>query len=137
MSEQDSPYAGVPGFRGPDVSWASGIALVADQERLAKKHSTVTLVNTSEQTKHVIVDRHLQPITLQPGQRKEGVEMVNDELEQLMRYRTPGRFYPDQGDKRGQPKPDHPVLVEDIAPREMPPAQRAENEKRADAARRQ
>lgn len=139
MSEEDNAlYVRVPELRGPDVSWASGIALVADQARLGKKYSTVTLVHTGTQpNKHVIVDRHLRPVALEPGQRKEGVEMLNEDIENLRRHRGPGRFFPDQGDKRGQPKPDHPILIEDVTPYEMSAAQRSENEKRADAARRQ
>ena len=63
--------------------------------------------------------------------------MLDEDIENLRQYRGPGRFYPDHGDKRGEPKPDHPILIEDIKPYEMPAMQRADNERRADAARKQ
>lgn len=128
----DDARARILGLRAPDTSWASGVTLVADQVRLDKKYSTVTLVHTGTQpNKHVIVDRHLRPVDLQPGQRKPGVEMLNEDIEELRRYRAPGRFFAD-----GKLKPDHPILIEDVTPYEPPTPQRIEAEKRAEAARR-
>jgi hypothetical protein len=50
---------------------------------------------------HIVIDRHCQPHTLQPGQRKHG----------------PDRFYPTiDPTKPGRPKPLHPIVIEGIGP---------------------
>jgi hypothetical protein len=83
--------------------------------RLALPYSRVTLFNSSEVQTHIVLDRHSQPHTLQPGQRKRDVEMLNDEIANFQAHRRPDRFFPSTDPhKPGMPKPLHPIVIEGI-----------------------
>ena len=86
-----------------------------DLHRKALPYSRVTIFNSSEVQTHIVIDRHSQPHTLQPGQRKRDVELTNDEIAYFQEQRRPDRFYPTTDPtKPGRPKPLHPIVIEGI-----------------------
>jgi len=81
-----------------------------DLKRAALPYSRVTLFNSSEVQTHIVIDRHSQPHTLLPGQRKHDVELPNEDIEYFQRERRPDRYFPS-----GEPKPQHPIVIEGSA----------------------
>ena len=81
-----------------------------DIPRAALPYSRVTLFNSSERQTHVVFDRHSQPHTLLPGQRKHDVEMPNESIANFQRERSPDRFYPGTTTL----KPLHPIIIEGV-----------------------
>ena len=81
-----------------------------DPRRAGLPYSRVTLFNSSERQTHVVFDRHSQPHTLLPGQRKHDVELPNDEIAYFQEQRRPDRFYPGTT----TPKPLHPIIIEGV-----------------------
>jgi hypothetical protein len=85
------------------------------QEHLAKPSQFVTFQNTDPAQTHIIINRHKQGVSLQPGEKKV-IEMVVDEIETFRHLaRTDRGFYPD-GPKKGRPFPAHPVKILDVGP---------------------
>jgi len=84
-----------------------------DPRRAGLPYSRVTLFNSSEVQTHIVIDRHSQAHTLQPGQRKHDVELPNDEIAYFQEQRRPDRFFPSTDPhKPGRPKPPHPIVIE-------------------------
>ena len=81
-----------------------------DPRRAALPYSRVTIFNSSEVQTHIVIDRHSQPHTLQPGQRKHDVEMPNDEIANFQEQRRPDRFFPGTTTL----KPLHPIIIEGV-----------------------
>jgi hypothetical protein len=81
-----------------------------DLRRVALPYSRVTLFNSSEVQTHVVFDRHSQPHTLQPGQRKRDVEMTHEDIAYFQEQRRPDRFYPGTTTL----KPLHPIIIEGV-----------------------
>jgi hypothetical protein len=80
-----------------------------DPRRAGLPYSRVTLFNSSEQT-HIVFDRHSQPHTLQPGQRKRDVEMTHEDIAYFQHERSPERFYPGTTTL----KPLRPIIIEGV-----------------------
>jgi hypothetical protein len=86
-----------------------------DLRRAASPYSRVTIFNSSEVQTHIVIDRHSQPHTLQPGQRKNDVELTNEQIAYFQEQRRPDRFYPTTDpNKPGKPKPLHPIVIEGV-----------------------
>jgi hypothetical protein len=81
-----------------------------DPRRAALPYTRVTIFNSSEKQTHIIIDRHSQPHTLLPGQRKHDVELDNEAIANFQRERSPDRFYPGTT----TPKPLHPIIIEGV-----------------------
>ena len=81
-----------------------------DSRRTALPYSRVTLFNSSEVQTHIVFDRHSQPHTLQPGQRKRDVEMTHEDIANFQEQRRPDRFYPGTTTL----KPLHPIIIEGV-----------------------
>lgn len=99
---------GIAEIHAPDVNWRMPLAIVASPGRLAEPHSVVTVRNNDlEGRKHILIDRHQQPIPLLPGQRKGGIEMLDREIENFRRAAMPRVM-------GGTAYPPHPLVFEDV-----------------------
>ncbi len=88
----------------PDPNWQAAVAIVPSQHRLSQPHCVVDVTNTSPAVKHTLIDRHQQPIDLEPGQTRRGIEMLVSEVEHFRSLRAPGRM-----DRTGRILPPHPL----------------------------
>lgn len=100
----------------PDRQWArmQPVQIVASKERLDAPHQTVTIRNTSRETNHIVIDRHMVGHHLSPGEEKHDIEMLVSEIESFVRQRAPGRT-----DSFGAPLPPHPIEIVGIKQRHL------------------
>lgn len=106
--QQQDLRLSVPRKLAPDWRARSQVTLTPSADRLSAAHSVVTIRNTSQVQRHVVIDRHMIGHELQPGQEKHGIEMLNSEIETFIRERQPGRV-----DAYGNERPKHPIEIVD------------------------
>ena len=92
---------------------------IPSAERLGQPHQVVTLFNSSRDQVHIVIDRHMRPHELAPGERHDGVEMLVEDVESFVHMRSPTRspvLRYDAKTRRMQymAPPPHPVIIEGI-----------------------
>jgi hypothetical protein len=89
------------------------VVVVADHGRLAKPSQRVTVLNTSRQTNHIVIDRFMHGHELRPGEHKE-IEMLTDEIESFRLLGRENRGVYTSGHLVGLPLPSHPLQFIDL-----------------------
>jgi hypothetical protein len=102
----------------------AGAVLMVTRERLEAPSQRVTVLNTSPNQNHIVMDRHMRGHELRPGERKE-VEMLVDEIEAFRKLGAPHRgMYTPMGKQYPIPLPQHPLRFIDLP---APPSARQDD----------
>jgi hypothetical protein len=116
-SPPDRQSPNVAQLAKPDRNWSrmQPVNITASKERLDAEHQLVTLRNSTDRTPtfdgrthpqvHVVLDRGMHGITLQPGESRADVDMLVSDIKYFLSERLP-RF-----DFMGELKPLMPIEI--------------------------